>query len=283
MSKKIFNKKSSRSTCILRNQPTIIQPILIQTTLIEILTIKQTPTKITTLKRKHYTRKDKATMQRLFREEVVDNMEIESPTASLRRIMVEKTISLGVREDSTLAKKAKGNFPTSIHNSAPHLSSFRFWLGFSAVEKLAKDDGLEELQSEERIMDMVIREVPQEEVEEVMEAQAAFPRIPQLLYPMARSDNILGQHFNLTQVPFDIPTNPHTGLFLDFHVAIHFELPTQPLFYDAVKDMTMARLNHMGIALGTDLINPIAVLCKGVKNGGGAERYMGYHHQATPT
>lgn len=71
----------------------------------------------------------------------------------------------------------------------------------------------------------------------------------------------MGQHFNIIQIPFEILTNPTTGLALDFHIEIHFELYRENLLHDVVKPMVLERLSEMGIALGTDVIDPVSVIC----------------------
>jgi hypothetical protein len=64
------------------------------------------------------------------------------------------------------------------------------------MEKLVEDSGIEELFSDETVVDKVTRGIPQLEAEEMVNAQASYPRIPQRLYPKERSDNIPGQHYN---------------------------------------------------------------------------------------
>jgi hypothetical protein len=140
-------------------------------------------------------------------------------------------------------------------------------MGFSTIEQFAVDSGIEEFFSDESMADKVIRGIPQAEAKEMENAQVAYPRIPQQLYPKERNDNILGQHYNITQIPFEIPTNLDTGLSLDYHIAIYFEPPKTPILYDAVKAMVVKRCNDMEIPLGQDLIDPMTILCKYAKEG----------------
>jgi hypothetical protein len=55
---------------------------------------------------------------------------------------------------------------------------------------------------------------------------------------------------------------------MDFHIAIHFQLPNNPLLHNHVKELVKERLNEMKIPLGIDLIEPISILCMSVKRGG---------------
>ena len=129
------------------------------------------------------------------------------------------------------------------------------------------DNGIEELYSDESMADKITRGIPRQKIEEMLYAQVTYPRVPQQLYPKARSDNILGQHYNIIQIPFDIATNPDTALLLDYHVAIHFKPPRTPMLYDTVKDMVLKRCKIMEIQLGEDFIDPMTILCKHVKEG----------------
>ena len=185
------------------------------------------------------------------------SMELDTPTANLKRLIAEK---LALKEN----KKTKNQPPMEISMPAKLLHT-RYWMGFSTMEQLAMDSGIEELFSDESMVDKVIRGIPQVEAEEMENAQAAYPRIPQQLYPNEKSENIMGQHYNITQIPFEIPTNPDTSLSLDYHVAIYFEPPKTPILYDVVKAMVLKRCNDMEILLGQDLIDPVTFLCKYAK------------------
>jgi hypothetical protein len=72
---------------------------------------------------------------------------------------------------------------------------------------------------------------------------------------------------NITQIPFDIPTHPNTGLSLDYHITIYFEPPVIPILHDVVKALVLKRCQDMEIPLGTDLIDPVTILCKHAKEG----------------
>ena len=79
---------------------------------------------------------------------------------------------------------------------------------------------------------------------------------------MSRPDGIIGQHFNITQIPFEIETDPDTGLSLDYQVAIYFQKPSRQYSHEEILAMTQARLKDMKIALGNKIAEPIAILCR---------------------
>ena len=78
----------------------------------------------------------------------------------------------------------------------------------------------------------------------------------------------MGQHLNLTQLPQEIETDPISKLSKDFYIAVHFQLPNNPLMHNHVKDLVTQMLNEMKIPLDTNLIEPISILCMSVKRGG---------------
>ena len=78
----------------------------------------------------------------------------------------------------------------------------------------------------------------------------------------------MGQHLNLTQLPQEIEIDPIFKLSIDFHITIHFQLPNNHLLYNHVKELVKERLNEMKIPVGTNLIEPISILCMSVKKGG---------------
>ena len=110
--------------------------------------------------------------------------------------------------------------------------------------------------------------MPRKEAEELESVSISYPRVPQILYPSVRSDGHSGQHLNLTQLPTEIEIDPTSCMSLDFQIAIHFQLPNKPLFHNHVKELVKERLSDMNIPLGTNLIEPISVLCMSVKRGG---------------
>ena len=75
----------------------------------------------------------------------------------------------------------------------------------------------------------------------------------------------MGQHLNLTQLPQEIEIDPISKFSMDFHIAIHFQLPNNPLLHNHVKELFKERLIEMKIPLGTNLIDPISIHCMNVK------------------
>ena len=119
-----------------------------------------------------------------------DKMELDTPTANLKRLIAEKA---AIKEH----KKSKSQALLQI-TVPDKVSHTRFWLGFSTMEQLTMDSGIEELYSDESVADKITRGIPRHEAEEMLYAQVTYPGIPQQLYPKVRSDNIPGQHFNIT-------------------------------------------------------------------------------------
>jgi hypothetical protein len=73
---------------------------------------------------------------------------------------------------------------------------------------------------------------------------------------------VLDQHYNLTQLPFEVETNQDTGLSLDFHITIYFDQPKTPFEHDEILAKALERFSQMEIPLGTNILYPITVLCK---------------------
>jgi hypothetical protein len=100
--------------------------------------------------------------------------------------------------------------------------------------------------------------------EEALEMQTvitSYPHVLQVEWPTTRTDDIPGQHFNLTQLPFDIEVNSTTGFSLDYHIAIYFEQPKSLFSHEEILLKTKSRLRDMKIEVGVDMVEPIAVLC----------------------
>jgi hypothetical protein len=84
--------------------------------------------------------------------------------------------------------------------------------------------------------DLVAKSYIRAEAKELEQAIVSFLRVPQKLYPSTRIDKVLGQHYKLTQIPFEVATNPDTGLSLDFHITIYFEQPKTPYEHDEILE-----------------------------------------------
>ena len=137
-----------------------------------------------------------------------------------------------------------------------------FWLGFEAMEKIAIDEGAPLSFEPAPIHTLMKKGVSEKEAKELLNAVFSYPHVGQILYPLSRPDGIEGQHFNVTQLPFEVETDPDTGLSYDYHVAIYFQKPTRQHTHEEILALTKARLSNMRIALGTRIAEPIAILCK---------------------
>ena len=64
------------------------------------------------------------------------------------------------------------------------------------------------------------------EIEKATKCQNATPSFPFIIqdeWPYKREDGKERQHFNLTQIPFDVEVDEH-GFSLDYHITIIFEI-----------------------------------------------------------
>ena len=112
----------------------------------------------------------------------------------------------------------------------------------------------------EELIEMGIKEAKVEEMSQL--SKIAFPHVKQLQYPLERPDGKGGQHFNLTQLPIETNVDPGTGLSLDYHIAIHFEITSTIYAHNEILNMTSTRLAFMGIELGIGMTEPIYIPCK---------------------
>jgi hypothetical protein len=197
-----------------------------------------------------------STRRQILQQEL-DLMEIDAP--SQKRLTDKDETSRAAN-----GKKNKPDKPTIIV-SVPDQRPPRYWLGFSYMEQIAIDRNLPECTNSEPLEDLMTKGYTKTEAEEMLQAIVAFPRVPQILYPTAREDQVLGQHYNLTQIPFEVEVHPDTGLSLDFHVTIFFERPQTAFGHDEILDMALKRFEEMKIPLGTNIRHPISILCKHTK------------------
>ena len=126
------------------------------------------------------------------------------------------------------------------------------------MEKLALEEGaplITELASAKK-------DRSEKEASELLKVVFSYSHVPQTLFPIVRPDGIEGQHFNITQIPFEVETNPETGLSYDYQVAIYFQKPTRQYAHEEILALTQARLKETRIALGSKIAEPIAILCK---------------------
>ena len=73
-----------------------------------------------------------------------------------------------------------------------------------------------------------------------------------------KEDEMGGQHFNLTQIPFDVENDEHNFLF-DYHIAIAFEIRTSKWSKEVIMDKVKARLSKRKIGIGKLIGEPIAI------------------------
>ena len=85
-----------------------------------------------------------------------------------------------------------------------------------------------------------------DEAKEIQKAKTSFPYVPQLEWPSKREDGIEGQHFNLTQLPFDIEVDEN-GFSFDYQIAIHFEIKEVKWEKDVIMGKVKERLAIMNI------------------------------------
>lgn len=166
-------------------------------------------------------------------------MDIETPSQSLQKLLSEKGKSSSKRPRERGTVSPLNPIPDTASAQATPRS---LWMGFETMERLAEEHGQEPLFCDETTEDRVTRGIPRNEAAELEKVEISFPRIPQLWYPNERVDGIPGQHYNLTQVPFEIPTNPDICLALDFHISIHFQLPKTPLLHNHVKELVKKKI-----------------------------------------
>jgi hypothetical protein len=187
-------------------------------------------------------------------------MEIDSPQGSTHKR------TPGATKDTTeKSSKKKSKGAAELQVIIPEATSRKYWLGFSYMEQIAREAEIPECTSEGSIEDLVAKGYLRHEVEERENSIISFPRIPQTLYPSARSDKVLGRHYNLTQLPFEVETHPDTGLSLDFHITIYFEQPKTPFEHDEILIKAQERFEQMAIPLGNGILHPITVFCKHTK------------------
>ena len=153
----------------------------------------------------------------------------------------------------------KKNKPAPRETSAPKR---QLWLGFEMMEKLAFEEGAPLSFTPTPIHNLIKNGFLGSEAKEFLKAVHSYPHVNQTCFPLCRPDGIAGQHFNITQLPFEIETNPDTGLSLDYHVAIYFHKPTRHYTHEEILALTQARLKEMKIALGKKIAEPIAILCR---------------------
>ena len=97
-----------------------------------------------------------------------------------------------------------------------------FWLGFQAMNwtNRSKDYPIDKM---ELISELIRKGMEIDEATECQQTTPSFPFVIQEEWPSIRGDGIEGQHFNLTQIPFDVEVDEN-GFALDYQIAIAFEI-----------------------------------------------------------
>ena len=103
-------------------------------------------------------------------------------------------------------------------------------------------------------------ETPSEEACELVLAQIAFPRTLQQLWLFSHNDNVPGQQYHLTQIPFDVKVDSLMGYARTYQILLHFEKPLKPYTSKENVELVTKHFQKMNIALG-DILEPIAPHC----------------------
>ena len=133
------------------------------------------------------------------------------------------------------------------------------WLGFPALNHINKHKELP-YESIETTRELMKKGIDFDEAKEMQSAQSSFPYVPQIEWPYKREDGIEGQHFNLTQLPFDVEVDEN-GFSFDYQVSIHFELNETKWEKDDIMNKVKERLEVMKIKTGDLIGEPIAIMC----------------------
>ena len=180
-------------------------------------------------------------------------METTSPPQGQKRNGGSKPSSEEKRNKASSSEKRNKPMPKDKTPPTQNL-----WLGFDTMEKLALEGGA----PQNFEITTAKKSRSEKETTELLASKFSYPHVRQALYPIVRPDGIEGQHFNITQLPFEVETDPENGLSFDYHIAIYFQKPTRQYSHEEILALTQARLKDMKITLGSKIAEPIAVLCK---------------------
>ena len=133
------------------------------------------------------------------------------------------------------------------------------WLGFPALNLVNKQKELPR-ESIGTTRELMKKGIDFDEAKEMQNALPSFPFVPQMKWPSKREDGIEGQHFNLTQLPFDVEVDEN-GFSFDYQVSIYFELKKIKLEKDIIMGKVKERLAIMKIKTGELIGEPIAIMC----------------------
>lgn len=133
------------------------------------------------------------------------------------------------------------------------------WLGFQALNHIYKQKDLP-LECIDSTLEMMKIDIDFDEAKEMQKAKPSFPYVPQKEWPSKRDDGIEGQHFNLTQLPFDMEVDEN-GFSFDYQIAVNFELKETKWDNDVIMTKVKERLDIMKIKTGDLIGEPIAIMC----------------------
>ena len=133
------------------------------------------------------------------------------------------------------------------------------WLGFQALNHIYKQKDLP-LESIETTRELMKRGIDFDEAKEMQKAKPSFPYVPQKEWPSKMDDGIEGQHFNLTQLPFDMEVDEN-GFSFDYQIAINFKLKETKWKNDIIMTKVKERLEIMNIKTCDLIGEPIAIMC----------------------
>lgn len=120
------------------------------------------------------------------------------------------SVLVSITEKKTKSKKSLG------------LNGLSLWLGFQSLNHINKQRKLPQ-ESVETTKELIKKGIDFDEAKEIQHAQPSFPYVLQLKWPSKREDRIEGQHFNLTQLSFNVEVDKN-GLSFYYQVLIHFKL-----------------------------------------------------------
>jgi hypothetical protein len=156
-------------------------------------------------------------------------------------------------------KKNRGETSKFGNSYSAQPWQYRLWFGFPIMKEQAKLAGKQPYEAApfQKLVDAGLQD---EEASELQTAKISFPRVYQKEWPQAREDQVPGQHYHLTQVPFDIAINPKIGYALVYQIFLHFEKTSIAYSGDSIIILTKARVQHMKIEID-NILEPVALFC----------------------
>ena len=103
--------------------------------------------------------------------------------------------------------------------------------------------------SMELISELIKKRMEIDEATKCQQATPSFLFVIQEEWPSKRVNGIEGQHFNLTQIPFDVEVDEN-GFALDYQIAISFEIGNLKVSKESVMEKVKERLKKIKIAIG---------------------------------